>query len=104
MLGEKIQGNSTEQQLGRGFEVRTGWAGQLALQRAPIALEIEIGTEFRRVENLVGEFECRHLHRRRPLLIELRQSRIKRELATAQYAPVSYTHLRAHETRHDLVC
>src|SRR5450756_3016717 len=24
--------------------------------------------------------------------------------ATLSYAPVSYTHLRAHETRHDLVC
>src|ERR1039458_4849840 len=86
MFGGKIHGNRTELQLGRGFEVHADRAGQLALQRAPIALEIEIGTEFRRVENLVGEFECRHLHRGRPLLIELRQSRIKSELATAQYA------------------
>ncbi len=86
MFGGKIQRDRTEQQLGRGFEVHTGRAGQLALQRASIALEIEIGTELRRIEYLVGKLERRHLHRRRPLLIELRQRRIKRDLATAQYS------------------
>src|SRR5450756_2592294 len=29
---------------------------------------------------------------------------IRHPVANSQYWPVSYTHLRAHETRHDLVC
>src|SRR5450759_2303328 len=43
--------------------------------------------------------------RRRAEVIGLRAEDLSMEGETAFYAyPVSYTHLRAHETRHDLVC
>src|SRR5450756_1005552 len=44
----------------------------------------------------------------RPVRESLAGDRITRVLGivngTTNYVPVSYTHLRAHETRHDLVC
>src|SRR5450756_2845916 len=39
-------------------------------------------------------------------IIEIYANRVMREILTVETStyPVSYTHLRAHETRHDLVC